>query len=133
MHWTAGFVGIPYADRGRMRTGADCWGLARLVYAEHLGITIPSYDETYSSCDEVAEVSAIVAREKGSPLWRPVERPIECDVLMFRTGRHDSHAGLFVSPGMMLHMVEEDCSKLQRFDQGTWAKRLTGAYRWHAR
>ena len=41
MIWANAYVGLPWADLGRDRTGCDCWGLARLVYAEQLGIALP--------------------------------------------------------------------------------------------
>ena len=40
------FVGIPHADLGRDRAGCDCYGLLRLVYAEDLGIALPSFTGT---------------------------------------------------------------------------------------
>ena len=38
MIWSNRFIGIPYDDFGRSRTGCDCWGLACIIYREELGI-----------------------------------------------------------------------------------------------
>ncbi len=134
-NWTRELIGIPFRDHGRDRAGVDCWGLAVLAYADALGIELPSYAGEYASADERREIAAIVAREAASPLWRAVDltaaEPL--DILMFRHGRFDAHAALFVAPGLMLHMQEEDCSKIARFDSGMWAPRLTGVYRWRGR
>lgn len=130
--WVEPFVGIPYADKGRTRSGADCWGLVTLVYAEHLGTTLPSYDEQYLNSAERKEIAAIVAREAASALWMPVAEPRELDIIWFRRGRHDAHAAIFLKKGLMLHMREEDASKAERFDVPEWQSRVTGFYRWRA-
>jgi len=50
--WAGDFIGLPYTDKGRDRTGCDCWGLVRLALAEVAGITLPDYSDAYSAaCD----------------------------------------------------------------------------------
>ncbi len=132
MHWSAAFLGIPWADKGRTRDGADCWGVVRLALQERAGVVVPSYDGLYASADEQAEIAAIVRREAASPLWLPVEgEPRELDVVFFRQGAHASHAGLAVSPWLMLHSAAQDQSKIQPFRPAPAGMRLTGIYRWH--
>lgn len=128
--WAKSFIGIPFANKGRDFSGCDCWGLVRLVHAKHASIFLPSYDDDYYSSAEHLEISAIVAKEAASPLWMTVDQPQALDILWFRRGRHDAHCGLFLAPGIMLHMVEEDCSKIERFDGPAWSTKLTGIYRW---
>lgn len=130
LSWAQAFIGMPYADKGRTREGCDCWGLIRIVYADRLGIELPSYDSEYVGSDERREISAIVEREAQSALWERVETPRPFDILFFRRGRFDAHAAIWVKAGLMLHMVEEDCSKIERFDVPAYAFRLTGMYRW---
>jgi len=43
--WTESYLDIPFAFDGRDRTGCDCWGLLRLIYAEQLGIELPSFSD----------------------------------------------------------------------------------------
>ncbi len=136
LSWASAFVGIPYADRGRDRGGCDCWGLVRLVHAARLAVDLPSYDGLYACSAEREEIAAIVAGEAASPSWEAVAEASlfnQLDVLFFRRGGHDAHAGLFLAPGLMLHMAVGDCSKIERFDGSRWARRLTGAYRWRGR
>lgn len=128
--WVEHFIGIPYANKGRSRAGADCWGLLRIVYQEHLGIELPSYDEEYLGSAEQLEIAAIVAREAVSALWMPVTELREFDIIWFRRGRLDAHAAIFLRKGLMLHMREEAFSAADRFDVPQWQSRLTGIYRW---
>lgn len=131
LRWTQAFIGLPFADKGRDWTGCDCWGFVRLVHAEHAGNELPSYAGLYPSSAEQREVAAIVAREAQSPLWLKIETPQPLDILWFRRGRLDAHCGLYLRPSLMMHMVEQDCSKIERFDDGSpWAEKLTGIYRW---
>ena len=130
--WVERFIGIPYADKGRSRAGCDCWGLMALVYREYLGVELPSYEEQYLNSAERKEIAAIVAREAKSALWMPVIAPRELDILWFRRGRYDAHAALWLKKGLMLHMREEEASKVERFDVPEWESRVTGVYRWRA-
>lgn len=139
LSWTQAFIGLPYADKGRDWTGCDCWGFLCIVHAERAGTELPSYEGISSA--ERQEIAAIVAQEASSPVWRVIghrdgsafrflEEPREMDIAWFRRGRHDAHAGLYLRRGLMMHMVEEDCSKIERFDCAPWQSRLTGIYRW---
>ena len=61
------FVGIPHADLGRDRAGCDCYGLLRLVYAEDLGIALPSFTGTYATCAEHAQIAALLTSSSAAP------------------------------------------------------------------
>jgi probable lipoprotein NlpC len=130
MSWVNAFVGIPYAPFGRARTGADCWGLACIVYREGLGIGLPDY-LGYGGVEEHAEINALIAGAEGSPLWQPrsgVARAF--DIAVFRRGRLATHLGLVIRPGLMLHMVDEDRAKVEGYTTGRWGNRLVGHFYW---
>lgn len=130
LHWSSDFVGIPHSELGRDRSGADCWGLLYIVFREHLNIEVPSYDE-YSATDERFEIDQILRTATGSGICVPVlsgqER--EFDVAVFRRGRLDSHVGVVVQPGLMLHMAEKQQSRIESYRHGYWKTRLTGIVR----
>ncbi|PTW61438.1 NlpC/P60 family protein [Breoghania corrubedonensis] len=130
LHWSAEFVGIPWADRGRSREGCDCWGLVRLVHAR-FGVALPTYDEDYATADEEREIAALIHGVLDVGPWRRVvgRPPAEMDVALFSRGRHDSHVGVVVSPTHMLHMFGEDAAKLERWDTPVWRRRLQGFWR----
>lgn len=130
VNWATPFVGIPDLAKGRTVAGADCWGLAMLVYREVCGIELPDYASEYLDDRDHAELGAIFAREKVKASWLPVDRPDAYDLVLFRIGRHDSHVGIWAAPNRMLHTVMGDYSKIGRFDQSPWLGRLVGIYRW---
>lgn len=128
-HWTASFVGLPFAERGRTRTGCDCYGLARIVYQEELGVSLPDY-LGYTSTEERGEIAALIDGAQELPMWVPVTGPaVAFDLALFRRGRLTTHIGVVVRRGLMLHMADEDCAKIERFDNGRWSHRLSGVCR----
>lgn len=130
LSWVSGYLGLPYLDKGRTRAGVDCWGIAFLVYAEQLGIELPSYADRYANAAERAEISAIVAEAAASPTWSPVERVRAFDIAVFKLGRDASHVGIVVERGQMLQVVEPgDTSHVEAYDGQRWRHRLLGIFR----
>lgn len=129
MSWANEFVGIPYLDLGRTALGCDCWGLARLVYAERLKIDLPSCTEHYTSSAERAEVSALLAT-RDHETWTQVSgAPSAYDLLLFRRGCADSHVGIAINCRMMLHMSEGDHAKIESQIAPRWSSRFVAAFR----
>jgi len=99
--WANSYVGIPYLDGGRDRSACDCWGLARLVYAEVLGIELPTYGEI--SARRVVEASRHIRNTSAAAPWLPVAgaaRPF--DVLVMRGSPF--HVGVMVDARQVLHV-----------------------------
>lgn len=125
MNWSSRYVGVPEA-------GCHCWELVRRVYAEELGIALPSYEGAVASPEERAEVHALVRGEAEGGPWRHVSdrpgphvRPF--DVLVFHRGQWQSHVGIAVDRSRMLHMWSR--SVIDSFTAPRWRARLTGVYR----
>lgn len=130
MSWSNAYIGIPYAEFGRARDGADCWGLACIIYREELGITLPDYLGTYASVEEHGEIAALIGAGAASPLWVPVTGPaLAFDIAVFRRGRLSTHVGIVIRHGLMIHMQDEDCAKLADYGAGAWGTRLQGHWR----
>jgi cell wall-associated NlpC family hydrolase len=127
--WSNAYIGIPYSRSGASQAGVNCWTLVALIYAEQLGIALPTYLTDYTSMEETAEISALVDRERGDPLWLKVDVPHAFDVALFRRGRVDAHVGIVVVPGLMLHVTGDEQSKLESYATPLWRNRLTGFYR----
>jgi cell wall-associated NlpC family hydrolase len=125
------YVGIPYADRGRDFAGCDCGGLLWLVFREHVGIELPSYDERYLTGADRAAMDALISGEIGD--WREVERGSErrFDGVLMREGRSVCHIGLVTDPGRLLHVGSGvGSSVIERYGDGSMLKhRIVGFYR----
>ncbi|WP_245293951.1 NlpC/P60 family protein [Methylobrevis pamukkalensis] len=128
----SGFVGIPYADLGRSRDGADCYGLLCLVYAEIAGVTLASGLEAYPTAEDRAAVDAVIHGGLARGPWHPVIGAVQpLDAALFRRGRHASHVGVILSAGRMLH-IGDTASVIERYDAPVWRDRLLGIHRHEA-
>lgn len=128
-HWSRDYVGLPWAFAGRSRAGVDCWGLLWLIYRDVLGIQITSYAQETTDAPEREQIAALMAGELVKSPWRPVEQEQPFDMVIFRRAGIDSHVGIVVSPGRMLHITHDTESRVERFDQGRWKSKLLGIRR----
>ena len=98
---------MPWHERGLPRDGIACWGLCRLLYAKVLGVSVPDYAAQIASLKERAEVA--VAFEGGTAVgpWSsiPEREARSIYILVFRRAALESHVGLVVRPGRMLHIT----------------------------
>ena len=85
MHWAAKYLGKPYKVGADGPHFYDCWGLARSIFAERLGLDMPQVNVRENR-------NAAAMREIADNLgWGPVsDAPKECDALIMRSafGRH---------------------------------------------
>jgi hypothetical protein len=58
--WVADYVNIPFKNKGRDRSGADCYGLCRLVALERDGVLMPSYLDQYEDANNTNTSRAVV-------------------------------------------------------------------------
>lgn len=117
--WAAGYIGIPFVEKGRDRDGCDCWGLCRLIWSEQAGLALPSYDTAYDRPNNGQAVSeAIRVFGTGSDEWRPVadgeERLFDAAEMrgLYRVEidgrlvwrRANMHVGLVLAPGTLIQV-----------------------------
>ncbi|WP_226781830.1 NlpC/P60 family protein [Oceaniglobus trochenteri] len=128
-HWSNRFVGLPFAEFGRSREGADCWGLVSVIYREELNITLPDY-LGYGSVGDHGEIAALIEGAKTNALWVPVTgTAVAFDLAVFRRGRLPTHLGVVIRRGLMIHMAAGDCAKLADHTGGAWGNRFSGYWR----
>ncbi|WP_165937523.1 C40 family peptidase [Antarcticimicrobium sediminis] len=128
MSWASRYVGTPYADHGRSRAGVDCWGLACVVYAQELGIVLPSYAGAYASAEEIDEVDALLYGAKERQHWRQVPSARPFDLFEFRTGGRAAHVGIALDARRMLHVHAGGAALVEPL-QPRWITRRIGIYR----
>lgn len=123
------FIGIPYVEHGRDYAGADCWGIVYLFYRDVLDRAIPAYSaEMYARDFHHRDIGALIERERALH-WMQVTAPDHGDVALMRTGRAESHVGIYVAGGRILHSEGEPGSCIVRADDMRMRTRLVGYFR----
>ncbi len=125
--WINSYVGLPFLDGGRTREGVDCWGLVRLIYDQERCLYLRDYSHDYDSVLS-EKVEELVRQEKGR--WMNVQNPQEFDVVAFNVFGRPTHVGIVVGTGQFLHSPEGDFTRVERFTDRVWKRRVEGFYRY---
>lgn len=134
--WTNDFIGIPFKALGRDRAGADCWGLARIIYQERRGIILPMLDG-YEHIRDRRRMSDIIEQEAKS--WTPIAKDAKAektyDIAVFLMVGEPMHVGIVVRPGTMIHCHEGAGVSVEDYSgpdpqARKWSNRLEGFYRY---
>lgn len=129
------FIGLPFRDHGRDRSGVDCWGLVRLVLADLRGIVLPDYGQGYSDTGDFDGIGVAI-REGLVRDFRRVDKPQPFDLVIFNLAGKPWHVGIVVDRTRFLHCPQPDergndgTSRLERWKDRMWAKRVEGWYRY---
>lgn len=128
--WAGHYIGLPFQDHGRDRSGLDCWGLVRLVIAEQFNIALPSHIHEYQRTTQVDKISQLIDREAKK--WRVIAAGHEAcgDVIVLRVRGRPMHVGLVMGDQQMLHIELGINSVLERYGSSRWAERIYGFYRY---
>lgn len=121
------YIGIPYKERGRDFTGADCWGICRMVAKDLLYIDLPEY--FYSEADLLQDAEKLIA--ENSPRWTKVEEDFKPgDIHIFRIKGHETHCGIHLMQKEFLHSLPGRDSCIETLTDINWVHRKTGSFRW---
>ncbi len=133
LHWSSAYIGIPWVSQGRDHSGADCYGLARLVLLEQAGIVLSAHVDAAATLQHRPDLASTVDDIASTAPWLPVAAPgQELDVAVFRLGQLARHIGVIVGAGRMLHVAEDGESCLTRLDESRWQSRFLGLVRHQA-
>jgi cell wall-associated NlpC family hydrolase len=123
------YVGLPWLERGRDRAGIDCWGLLALVYAERLGITLPSYRDDYQTTADTEAIAGLIDDHMDPWMLIPAGGEREGDGLLMSVSGRPRHVGVVVAPGLVLH-IERGCGSLiENYRSARLRRRVVGFYR----
>ena len=98
------WVGIPYREGGRDRSGCDCWGIVRLYLMETHGLELPSFDGPTIPADHPYLTDIRAERLPWREIRDPEPRRVG-DIGLWRRPGRELHAGVLVSasPALVLH------------------------------
>jgi hypothetical protein len=127
--WYNKYVGIPYTELGRDKTGVDCWGLARLVYREEFGTELPDFSELYTTTSDQDLTSSLIEQYRDG--WELVQDMVPGDLVCFRILGHISHIGIYVGDSKFIHAREGiDQVVVESLNSTQWQHRVAGFYRY---
>lgn len=132
MEWFGSYIGLPFQSKGRDRSGLDCWGLVRLVFAEQRKIDLPSYGEI--SAFDLARVSREIGAALSDSGWRTcAPKPFACAVMTAgqadrRLHKAPFHIGVYVDETRILHVEPATDAVVVRANHPSISRRILGCY-----
>lgn len=126
--WAAGYIGIPYRDKGRSRDGIDCWGIVRLVYREVFNTPLPDYSECYRNGEDWPAIAdAIETGLKDG--WTETKHPRAGDMVTLKIGGRPWHCGVMLDTNWFMHAAPGDSVVCDELRNDRWKNRIEGIYR----
>ena len=125
MDWWLKWVGLPFEDGGRGPHSYDCWGLLRAVYAERLGVDLPSYGEI--SARDLARIARAMEAGKDDG-WQECG-PAPLAAVLMRSGRGGQrvvHVGVMADERRLLHVEEAAAAAVVPITHFSVAGRIVG-------
>lgn len=130
----ARYVGIPWVKHGRTMSGADCYGVTKLVLSGVFNKELPDFD--YDAETTITQALAInKAIEESTDIVDIVDKNnLEAgDILVFSYFGEESHVGVYLGSRMLIHGSRRKGSvlvSLSDLDGGkTIENRIQGALR----
>ncbi|MCA1809892.1 MAG: NlpC/P60 family protein [Lentisphaerae bacterium] len=127
------YIGIPFTSRGRDFSGCDCWGLVALFYRYEFGVSLPAL-LTYRDISDRGGIGRTIAGEK--PNWEALNRDTDPltfgDVIVMNIRARQTHVGIYISRGKILHTLENVGSFIAKLNTSPWFSpgRIEGVYRY---
>lgn len=123
-HWAEAYIGHPW-----VAGESDCWNIARRIWAERFGHSVPPVEVEHLSA--VAGRRAI--RDADLSQWDEVAEPREGDAVLMAMGQTPCHVGIWLGIGAVLHSIEGAgviCTPHRRLADIGY--RITGFYRFRS-
>jgi cell wall-associated NlpC family hydrolase len=124
--WWLKYIGLPFLELGRDKSGCDCWGLVRIVYEEELGIALPSWSAHKTLNDRALVRDEL---EEAHKLFQKIESPEPFSLVLASSSVTVLHVGIATEDGRMLHTTKGKDACIERWS--VFEKQLKGFYRYH--
>lgn len=133
--WAAAYVGLPYVEGGRDRSGVDCYGLLVLVNREQFARDIdPMVDLAVPSAPgsgRDAWVAAALARHAGAN-WVATDAPAAGDAVLMTVGGRACHVGVFLTRSAILDIHAGATAAIVDPRGRRHRNRIAGFHAWRA-
>lgn len=123
-------LNVPFKEKGRDRSGLDCWGVVHLGLRECFGVEVPSYVNEYKTIKDQKHLAELIGTYL--PEWKPVDiRHVKAgDVALLEMDGRPIHVGLVYKRGWMVHIEANINVCSERYNSKAWGNgRLIGIYR----
>lgn len=126
--WAERYIGIPYIPME-----SDCWHVFAIIQREVFGRNVPEFYEV-AYCDGTTsreEVGSFIALHKVDQ-WTRIEKGQEQsgDGMLFTMLGVPMHIGVVCAPGLFIHCARGSNSCIERYNSGSWSRRIEGFYRY---
>jgi len=121
------YIGLPFKQKGRDRTGVDCWGLVYLFYKEQFGITLPDYLNDYTHIRD-KRLGELIS-EQAAECWERISVPEPGCLIILRLRGIPFHTGIVVDNRRMIHAQIGTQVAIEDYTSIRWKTRVLGYYR----
>lgn len=123
--WWNPYIRVPFKDRGRSMLGADCWGLACLVYQNELGIILPDYLDCYEHTEQKFLLTKLIKAEREAK-WINPETPKPFDIAIVKYAGLPFHVGIVTKRGRMIHCAKDVGTSHPSYLAMDWKNKVIG-------
>ncbi len=127
--WVKKYIGIPFASNGRTLSGADCYGLVRLVLKNEYGIELPELSDDYSDALNIKQTEKLFTENLPVLTAEKISVPEEKAVVIITEHGAPAHIGIYAGDGFILHTGIKTGSVCQRESHPALRGRIEGYYR----
>lgn len=112
--WADEFVGLPHKERGRARSGIDCYGITWLVLGEKAGKWFPRFDDEDPKGSSILSLTGTYSTVELKDARAFDVAVLFTDVLVGLAWKSKPiHMGIFVDAKNILHIEEGVCSRIE--------------------
>lgn len=128
--WAASLINdrISFKERGRDRSGLDCWGLVKLAYLECFNKSVDGYEGEYESIRDFNHLHELFDKHRPES-WQEVKPEKPGDVILLRLRGRPIHVGLVLGNQRMIHIEERIQVCVENYTNAVWRNRVLGFYR----
>lgn len=127
--WWNKYMYIPFKEKGRDESGADCLGLMRIILKNECGIILPSYDDLYENTIHKESVSGAIDNVQKE-LFKTVVAPMPFDIAILRFCGLPMHIGIVTKKNFMIHCSKDIGVCHEKYTGMRWKDKIIGFVRY---